>query len=307
MPIGRADHTEGVAPPSAGGEDGCCRTAAPRAAVHRHRLQPYVHQRHVITVSVAKPGGGTIATLAKKVFAMNGDVTLASFPAGGTALVIGASGAIGAAFVEKLRQAPSFVRVIGLGRTTAPALDVTVEASISAAATAIHAFEPRLVINATGFLHEAGYMPERSWRHLKPEHMARAFAVNAIGPALLMKHFLPKLPRTGKAMFATLSAKVASIRNNQLGGWYSYRASKAALNQLVHTAAIELKRQRLEAICVALHPGTVDTPLSAPFAKAGLTVRPPAEAVSQMLAVIDALTPAQSGGFFDYQGRELPW
>lgn len=138
MPIGRADHTEGVAPPSAGGEDGCCRTAAPRAAVHRHRLQPYVHQRHVISVSVAKPGGGTIATLAKKVFAMNGDVTLASFPAGGTALVIGASGAIGAAFVEKLRQAPSFVRVIGLGRTTAPALDVTVEASISAAATAIH-------------------------------------------------------------------------------------------------------------------------------------------------------------------------
>ena len=260
---------------------------------------------------MAKSNGGTFnrhtGTAGRKVFAMKGGLALASFPAGGTAVVIGASGAIGAAFVETLRQAPSFVRVIGLGRTTAPALDVTVEASIAAAAAALGAVEPRLVIDATGFLHEAGRMPERSWRHLEPEHMAKAFAVNAIGPALLMKHFLPKLPRTGKALFATLSAKVGSIGDNQLGGWYSYRASKAALNQLVHTAAIELRRQRPDAICVALHPGTVDTPLSAPFAKAGLVVRPPAEAASQMLAVIDALTPAQSGGFFDYRGRELPW
>lgn len=264
-----------------------------------------------MAVSVAKSNGGTFnrhtGTAGRKVFAMEGGLALASFPAGGTAFIIGASGAIGAAFVKTLRQAPSFVRVIGLGRTTAPALDVTVEASIAATAAALGAVEPRLVIDATGFLHEAGRMPERSWRHLEPEHMAKAFAVNAIGPALLMKHFLPKLPRTGKALFATLSAKVGSIGDNQLGGWYSYRASKAALNQLVHTAAIELRRQRPDAICVALHPGTVDTPLSAPFAKAGLVVRPPAEAVSQMLAVIDALRSAQSGGFFDYRGRELPW
>ena len=200
------------------------------------------------------------------------------------------------------------MRVIGLGRTTEPALDVTVEASIAAAASALGSVEPRLVIDATGFLHEAGRMPERSWRHLEPERMAKAFAVNAIGPALLMKHFLPKLPRTGKALFATLSAKVGSIGDNQLGGGQVTRASKAALNQLVHTAAIELRRQRPDAICVALHPGqSSQRRPSAPFAKAGLVVRPPAEAVSQMLAVIDALRSAQSGDFSDYRGRELPW
>jgi NAD(P)-dependent dehydrogenase (short-subunit alcohol dehydrogenase family) len=137
--------------------------------------------------------------------------------------------------------------------------------------------------------------------------MQKSFAVNAIGPALLMKSLLPLLPRTGKAVFATLSARVGSIGDNQIGGWYSYRAAKAALNQLVHTAAIELKRTRPEAICVALHPGTVATPLSAPFAKAGLKIRPPEEAARDLLAVIESLSPAQSGGFFDYRGTEMPW
>jgi NAD(P)-dependent dehydrogenase (short-subunit alcohol dehydrogenase family) len=122
-----------------------------------------------------------------------------------------------------------------------------------------------------------------------------------------MKHLLPLLPRSGKAVFATLSARVGSIGDNTIGGWYSYRAAKAALNQLVRTAAIELRRTRPEAICVALHPGTVATPLSAPFAKAGLNVRPPEEAARDLLAVIESLSPAQSGGFFDYRGAELPW
>ena len=122
-----------------------------------------------------------------------------------------------------------------------------------------------------------------------------------------MKHFLPLLPRAGKSVFVTLSARVGSIGDNDLGGWYSYQASKAALNQLVRTAAIELGRQRPAAVCVTLHPGTVDTGLSAPFAKAGLEVRPAARAAECPLRVIDRLAAEDSGGFFDHRGDRLPW
>jgi len=142
---------------------------------------------------------------------------------------------------------------------------------------------------------------------LDAAHLAHSFAINAIGPALLLKHFLPLLPRKGRSIFASLSAKVGSIGDNAAGGWYSYRAAKAALNQFVHTAAIELKHKRPEAICVVIHPGTVDTQLSAPFAKTGLNVRPPSIAAAEILAVLDRLTVANSGGFFDYKGTELPW
>ena len=137
--------------------------------------------------------------------------------------------------------------------------------------------------------------------------MAHAFAVNAIGPALLMKHFLPLLPRSGRAVFASLSAKVGSIGDNRLGGWYSYRASKAALNQLVHTAAIELARRQPEAICVVLHPGTVATRLSQPFSKSGLEVQTPAASAARLLATIDGLSASDSGGFFNHRGEALPW
>ena len=137
--------------------------------------------------------------------------------------------------------------------------------------------------------------------------LAQAFAINAIGPALLMKHFLPLLPRDRRALFATLSAKVGSIGDNRLGGWYAYRASKAALNQLVRTASVELRRSRPQAICVALHPGTVDTGLSAPFAKSGLQVQAPALAAQRLLTVLAGLKAEDSGEFFDYRGERLPW
>ncbi|RKQ73706.1 SDR family NAD(P)-dependent oxidoreductase [Oceanibaculum indicum] len=225
------------------------------------------------------------------------------------AVVIGAGGGIGAAVLDNLRQRGSFAEVLGFGRSSEPALDLLDETSIERAAQHVAALpgELRLLFDASGFLHGHGFQPEKSWRDLDPAHLAHNFAVNAIGPALLMKHFLPLLPRKGKAVFATLSAKVGSIGDNNLGGWYGYRASKAALNQLVHTAAIELKRSRPQAICVALHPGTVDTQLSAPFSKAGLAVRPPEEAAADLLAVIDGLMPEQTGGFFDYRGDPLPW
>lgn len=225
------------------------------------------------------------------------------------AVVIGAGGGIGAAVLEGLRQRGRFAKVLGLGRSSVPALDLLEEASIERAARHVAALpgDLRLLFDASGFLHGHGFQPEKSWRDLDPAALAHNFAVNAIGPALLMKHFLPLLPRTGKSVFATLSARVGSIGDNNLGGWYGYRASKAALNQLVHTAAIELKRSRPQAICVALHPGTVDTKLSAPFAKSGLAVRPPKEAAADLLAVIDGLTPEQTGGFLDYRGEALPW
>ena len=135
----------------------------------------------------------------------------------------------------------------------------------------------------------------------------RSFALNAIGPAMIMKHVLPLLPRSGKAVFATLSARVGSIGDNRLGGWYSYRASKAALNQLVRTAAVELARRSPEALCIALHPGTVATSLSAPFSAAGLEVHTPAAAARHLLAVVDKLTPEANGGFFDWRGQPVPW
>ena len=230
------------------------------------------------------------------------------FLVGGVAIVIGASGGIGRAFMASLTKESGAKAVIALGRVSEPPLDLLDEASIQAAAHWASAQgEIRLIIDATGILHGPGMEPEKSWRTLDPSAMAQSFAINAIGPALLMKHFLPLLPREGKSVFATLSAKVGSIGDNHLGGWYSYRASKAALNQLVHTAAIELKRSRPSAICAALHPGTVDTGLSAPFAKAGLEVQTAEEAVRRMLTVIDGWQPADSGGFFNYRGEPLPW
>jgi NAD(P)-dependent dehydrogenase (short-subunit alcohol dehydrogenase family) len=216
---------------------------------------------------------------------------------------------VGGALLDRLRDDEGFAHAVGYSRAGIPSLDLTSEASIADAARHISRFGTpvRVIIDATGFLHGDGVMPEKTWRQLDATHMAKAFAINAIGPALLMKHLLPLLPRAGKAVFATLSARVGSIGDNDLGGWYGYRASKAALNQIVRTAAIELKRRQPEAVCVALHPGTVDSRLSAPFGKGGLAVRSPSEAASLLLEVIDRMLPAHSGGFFDYRGERLPW
>jgi len=224
------------------------------------------------------------------------------------AVVVGAGGGIGAALLAGLEAGGAYGRVIGLGRSTAPPLDLLSEPSIAdAAASVAAAGELRLLVDATGFLHGAGFTPERSLRFLDPAHMAHAYAINAIGPALLMKHFCPLLPRQGRAVFATLSARVGSIGDNRLGGWHSYRAAKAALNQLVHTAAVEMRRANPDSILVSLHPGTVASALSAPFSKSGLEVRPPEEAARDLLAVIAGLGSADSGGFFDQTGATIPW
>ena len=233
---------------------------------------------------------------------------LRSFPEAGVAVVFGAGGGIGRALAETIRAAERFKHVVSFSRSTSPAIDLLDESSLErAAALAADQGELRLVIDATGFLHDDRQGPEKSWRQLDAANIARAFALNAIGPALIMKHVLPRLPRSGKAVFATLSARVGSIGDNQLGGWYSYRASKAALNQLVRTAAVELARRSPNSICVALHPGTVATALSAPFAAIGLEVHPPTAAARHLLAVVDRLAAEATGGFFDWRGQTVPW
>lgn len=240
---------------------------------------------------------------------MAGSINLTSLPTGGVAVVVGATGGIGRAIVHAIEKSGRFSEIRELGRSTSPVLDLLSEESIegTAASIANAAALPRLIIDATGLLHGGGLMPEKSIAQLDGAQLARLFAVNATGPALLMKHFLPLLPKDGKSVFATLSAKVGSIGDNQLGGWYGYRASKAALNQFVRTAAIELKRRNPSALCVALHPGTVATGLSSPFAKSGLTVQSPDEAAERLLTTIDELSMDQSGGFFSYRGEALPW
>ena len=227
-----------------------------------------------------------------------------------TAVVIGAGGGLGRALLTALNNSQAYTRVIALSRTTTPPLDLLDEATIEAAAAHCGP-DLTLVIDATGFLHGQpnpdgpNFTPERSWRQLDPAHMAHAFAINAIGPALLMKHFLPRLARDRKATFATLSARVGSIADNALGGWYSYRASKAALNQMMRTAAIELRRQSRQSLCVAIHPGTVSTDLSAPFTKSGLDVQEPAVGAARILSVLEQLSATDSGGFFDHKKQAL--
>jgi NAD(P)-dependent dehydrogenase (short-subunit alcohol dehydrogenase family) len=233
---------------------------------------------------------------------------LRSFPKAGVAVIFGASGGIGGGLVEAIQAAERFEHVVAFSRSTSPSIDLLDEASLErAAAFAAARGELRLVIDATGFLHDDRQGPEKSWRQLDAVNLTRSFALNAIGPALIMKHVLPRLPRSGKAVFATLSARVGSIGDNRLGGWYSYRASKAALNQLVRTAAVELARRSPDALCIALHPGTVATALSAPFAATGLEVHSPAAAARHLLAVVDQLSADANGGFFDWRGQPVPW
>ena len=150
--------------------------------------------------------------------------------------------------------------------------------------------------------------PEKHWSAIRAESMARAFAVNATGPALVARAFLPLLPRSGRSVFAALSARVGSIDDNRRGGWYAYRASKAALNMLLKNFAIELARRAPEAICVGLHPGTVDSALSRPY-QAGVPAAQlfsPAQSAAHLLNVLDGLVPADSGGVYAWDGRRVP-
>ncbi len=217
-----------------------------------------------------------------------------------SALIIGASGGIGSA----LAQTVDATNVTTLSRSE-DGFDITNEASIAGFAESLPGpFD--LIFDATGALEISGVGPEKSFGAITPEAMAQQFAVNAIGPALIFKHFKDHLPRDRRSLMVTLSARVGSIGDNRLGGWVSYRAAKAALNQIVKTASIELSRTHKQAICAALHPGTVRTPLTEKYVGAHPAVSTE-EAAHNLLIVMNGLSVKNTGGFFDWQGERVGW
>ncbi len=218
------------------------------------------------------------------------------------ALIVGHSGGIGAALGAQLTQRG--VSVTGLSRS-GDGLDVTDPGSVAQHVGRLSgAYD--LIVVATGQLESAGRRPEKAIAEVSREALVDQFLVNAVGPMLVVQQCLRLLPLERRSVIAVLSARVGSIGDNRLGGWHSYRTSKAALNMLIHGAALELKRTHKQACAVCLHPGTVATPFTAAYAGAHKTV-PPEEAAANLLGVIDGLTPARSGGFYDYSGAQIPW
>ncbi len=224
----------------------------------------------------------------------------------GSAIIFGASGGLGAALADAT-EARGHGPVFRFSRSAGD-FDLSDEASIARCATrAAEAGPPTLVLIATGLLSHGGRRPERAIRELTPDWLAENFAINSIGPALILKHMAPLLPRQGRSTVAALSARVGSISDNRLGGWHSYRASKAALNMIVKGAALEFARTHPDTVCVTLHPGTVATRLSAPFRpNTADGVQSPLDAAAALLDVLDGLTPAQSGRCFAWDGTEIP-
>lgn len=222
--------------------------------------------------------------------------------------VIGSSGGIGKAFVDVLSRQYSNANLYPFSRTGEYLIDYANEDSIAEAAKTASSTGPLdLVIVANGMLHNTEVMPEKSIKELSRDKFQQVFEVNTIVPALIAKHFLPYLNRDDTSIFAALSARVGSISDNQLGGWYAYRASKAALNMIIKNAAIEMRRRSKNAIIVGLHPGTVDTNLSRPFHKNVPIdqLLTPHQSVEKLLDLLVSLTPDQSGKFFAWDGEEI--
>ncbi len=222
------------------------------------------------------------------------------------ALVIGASGAIGNAFVQALQQDAHCEHVQKVSRSNG-GFDLRDTTTIASAARDCASAGPyQLIVDATGALTIDGIGPEKSLAAVDPEQFAKAFAVNATGPLVVLRHFAPQLA-AGPAVYAKLSARVGSISDNHKGGWYSYRASKAALNMLLQTAAIELQRKNPQLRVVALQPGTVRSRLSQPFSGNVPFLLEPQESVAGMLAALGQLQNRQGAHFVDYRGEDIPW
>lgn len=239
------------------------------------------------------------------------------FPEPFVAVVIGASGGIGAAVTARLCDDPRVASVHALSRRgVAPVssrklstgkIDITDETSIADAAARVEA--PRLVFVATGLLHQGEHGPEKSWRALDSAWLEETMRINAIGPSLVAKHFLPTFPRDGKSVFAAISAKVGSISDNGLGGWYGYRASKAALNMMLRSLSIEFQRTHKDGVVLALHPGTVDTGLSEPFQRGVPDGKlfSPDQSAEYLLNVINTAGPSDSGTMIGWNGKTIPF
>jgi len=222
------------------------------------------------------------------------------------ALVIGSSGTIGAAFVELLQNNSFCSDVVGVHRHSEYPIDYQNLDSIESCATALSQEVPfQLIINTIGVLHTSKWMPEKRLDDLNAEQLEELMKINAIGPALTIRYFSQLLDPNNSIML-TLSAKVGSIEDNRLGGWFSYRASKAALNMLIKTAAIEWARTKPNTALIAMHPGTVNSRLSKPF-RGEQIGRPAKDAVTDMFRVIENLQKEDSGSFISYSGEKLPW
>jgi NAD(P)-dependent dehydrogenase (short-subunit alcohol dehydrogenase family) len=222
------------------------------------------------------------------------------------ALLIGSSGTIGSAFLALLQNDPNCASVTGIHRHSEIPIDYEDLSSIELAAQALSTHAPfHLIINTIGILHSEEWMPEKRLQDLNAEQLSKLMQINAIGPALTLKYFAGLLDPESSTM-AILSAKVGSITDNRLGGWYSYRASKAALNMLIKTTAIEFARTKPNTVLVAMHPGTVNSHLSKPF-RGEQIGRPALDAAGDMLSVINSLNKEDSGTFITYSGERLPW
>lgn len=238
------------------------------------------------------------------------------------AVVTGASGGLGRALIERLVQRDDLEKVYAVSRTlpkfenakVSPlAVDVTETVSVACLSEALRRdeMEVSLLVQSAALLHDeaAGVWPEKRLEHLSAEALQQSFAVNAIGPALIAREIVPFLAKEGRSFIVNVSARVGSIEDNGLGGWYAYRASKAAQNQFTRTMAIELRRRHRGTTVVAYHPGTIDTGLSAPFRSTvdADVLKSPAEAADCLLNVIGNLDTSSTGKFFDWDGSEIPW
>ena len=252
---------------------------------------------------------------------MNSPNSIETFGKDLNIMVFGATGGIGQALTQNFAAMQNINTIFAISRTSneygnpkicSLQADIENEKDIIRIAKSIQSAvdELHIVLIATGILHVGDDIkPEISWRALNSETMEAVFRVNAIGPSIVAKHFLPLLSRDRKAVFAALSARVGSIEDNRLGGWYAYRASKAALNMLIKTLSIELARHNPFALCVGLHPGTVNTSLSKPYQGSVSNVGLFSVEISanHLLNVLNGLQPEHSGQVFAWDGKPIPY
>ncbi|MAJ24414.1 MAG: C-factor [Rickettsiales bacterium] len=224
------------------------------------------------------------------------------------AVVFGSGGGIGFEIIQELKKSNQFSKVYGLGRNSNPNINIFDEKSYENVANEIskHNLKIKLLINAIGFLHDDKFKPEKKFQEINIEYIKKSFSINTIPTALILKYFTPHMENKKKSVIATLSARVGSISDNYLGGWYSYRASKAALNQLIRTASIEYKRTNKNLIVVALHPGTVNTNLSMPFLR-NKKYQTTEQAAKKLINVMLNLNEKDSGLLLDYNKNTIPY
>lgn len=246
-------------------------------------------------------------------------LNLTSFEKPIRAVIVGASGGIGKAVCRHLLTMDNVEMVYLLSRsdpniehkkTVYVKTDITIEDDIARAAAAIKTDgPPALIFVATGFLHDQGQTPEKTIRSASIEAFQASFNVNCFGPALIAKHFLPLTDRNSRAVFAALSARVGSISDNRLGGWYAYRSAKAALNMIIKTLSIEFSRRSKNLTIIGLHPGTVDTALSEPFQGnvPDGKLFTPQQSAAYLLSVIDNTHADQSGELLAWDGQTIPF